>query len=294
MFVLMAELISYKIATININAVRCDTKINALASFIRSAELDVIFLQEVARTNIDLPGFRIEYNVDERRRGTAIAIRIYFNCNRIDRSFDSRLISLSINGVTFINVYAPPGTQNRTARENFYKETLPHYYHHASDTVVIGGDFNSVVNLKDATGTNSNSPMLRRFMNAADIADSWERLHRDRVEFSFIRADASSRIDRILITKNAVPGLRTAHFVATAFSDHKAYVIRTVLPTLGNAPGRGIWRMQPKVLDQPEVMDELRSKWGYWTRSRRNYSSWYEWWISFTKTKLISFLDDAQ
>lgn len=88
----MAELISYKIATININAVRCDTKINALASFIRSAELDVIFLQEVARTNIDLPGFRIEYNVDERRRGTAIAIRSYFNCNRIDRSFDSRLI----------------------------------------------------------------------------------------------------------------------------------------------------------------------------------------------------------
>lgn len=108
----MAELISYKIATVNINAVRCDTKISALATFIRSGELDIVFLQEVARTNIDIPGYRIEYNVDERRRGTAIAFKSYFNCSRVNRSIDSRLISLCINGVTFINVYAPPGTQN--------------------------------------------------------------------------------------------------------------------------------------------------------------------------------------
>lgn len=273
----MADMRSYKIATINMNAVTNTTKLDALNSFIWVSELDIVFLQEVALTTLSIPGFNVIFNVDERRRGTAIAIRNYFTYNNVERSLDTRITSIRINGVTLINVYAPPGTQNRAARENFFNAILPHYFYNATETVVIGGDFNCTVNQKDATGVNSDSPMLRRFMNAAEVTDTWEHLYRNRVEFSFIRTGSASRIDRILISKNMKEWLRMSYFSATAFSDHKAYIIRTVLPALGSSPGRGVWRLQTKILDLPEVIEELASKWSYWIRQRRNYRSWIDW-----------------
>lgn len=285
----MADMRSYKIATINMNAVTNTTKLDALNSFIRVSELDIVFLQEVALTTLSIPGFNVIYNVDERRRGTAIAVRNYFTFSNIERSLDTRIISIRIKGVTLINVYAPPGTQNRAARENFFNAIFPHYFYNATETAVIGGDFNCTVNQKDATGENSNSPMLRRFMNAAEVTDTWELLHQNRVEFSFIRTGSASRIDRILISKNMKEWLRTSHFSATAFSDHKAYIIRTILPALGSTPGRGVWRLQPKIMDLPEVIAELATKWSYWIRQRRNYRSWIDWWLNFGKKKLASF-----
>lgn len=286
----MADLRSYKIATINLNAVTNETKLEALKSFIRVSDFDIIFLQEVALTTLQISGYNVVFNVDGSRRGTAIAVRNYFSYGRVERSLDTRIISMRINGVTLINVYAPSGTLNRGARENFFNATLPYYYYNATETVVIGGDFNCVVNAKDATGSNSHSPMLRRFMNASNVSDTWELLHRDQVEFSFIRPGSASRIDRILITQNMQNWLRTAYFAATAFSDHKAYVVRTVLPLLGSPPGRGIWRLQTKILDHPEVIEELALKWTYWVRFRRNHRSWVDWWMSFVKPKLVSFL----
>lgn len=286
----MAEMRSYKIATINMNAVTNETKLAALASFIRSSDLDLVFLQEVALTTLQIPGFNTVYNLDERRRGTAIAMKTYFQHSNVRRSLDSRILSVQINGVTFINVYAPSGTQYRRDREHFFNAILPHYVQNATRTLLIGGDFNCVVNQKDATGNNSHSSMLQKLMRAAELTDSWEILHRNHVEFSLIRADAASRIDRILTKDNMRGQIRNAYFAATSFSDHKAYVVRMVLPLLGSPPGRGIWRMQAGVLDAPEVVEELRVKWSYWTRFRRNYGTWIEWWMTFLKPKLASFL----
>lgn len=286
----MAELQSYKIATINMNGISSEAKLAALASFIRSSEADVVFLQEVAVADLQLHGFNIVVNIDERRRGTAIAVRTYFEYNNVRRSLDSRIISLRCNDTTFINVYAPPGSQNRGTREHFFNCILPHYLQNATGFVVLGGDLNSVVNQKDATGINSHSPMFRKLMQAGDLRDSWEILHRERVEFSFIRADSASRIDRILVSSNISSHVRTAHFTSTPFSDHKAYVVRMVLPALGTSPGRGIWRFYADLLDDARVVEELGIKWRYWTGLRRNYPSWIAWWMNFLKPKLISFL----
>lgn len=286
----MNDMRSYKVATINMNAVTSDAKIMALASFIRTSDLDIVFLQEVATTNLQLPGFNIEINIDERRRGTAIAMRTYLQYNHVSRSLDSRIISLQVRGITLINVYAPPGTQNRADREHFFNSILPYYFQNANGLVLVGGDFNSVVNRKDATGNNSHSPMFQKLMNAVNLQDSWEILNRDHVEYSFIRADSASRIDRILVSNEMREQIRTAYFASTAFSDHKAYIIRMALPMLGASPGRGIWRLQSGVLDEPQVIEELSAKWRYWIRSRNNYASWIDWWIKFLKPKLSSFL----
>lgn len=281
---------SYKIATINICNISNQTKIDALRSFIRSAELDIIFLQEVQSEELELPGYITIFNVDGQQRGTAVAVRDLYNLHNVEKSLDNRIISVRVGSVTFINIYAPSGAALRNAREDFFNTSVAHYLHHATKDVVLGGDFNAVVNPKDATGCSNISPMCKRLMSAAQLADSWEILHGNRVEFSFIRSNTASRLDRILVSNAMRLQLRTAHFAVTAFSDHKAYITRMALPNLGTPAGRGIWRLQPHILDDAEVMNELTRKWAYWARSRRNYRSWLEWWVLFTKPKLISFL----
>lgn len=281
---------SYKIATINIANISNATKIEALRSFVRSADLDLIFLQEVQNDSLEIPGFTIIFNVDIHQRGTAIATKDLYKIDNVEKSLDSRIISVRISGVTFINIYAPSGALQRGAREDFFNTSVAFYLQHATSQIVLGGDFNSVISAKDATGSSNISPMCKRLMNAAHLSDSWEDLHGNAVQFSFVRSNTASRLDRILITNSLKNGLRTANFAVTSFTDHKAYIIRIVLPNLGMPPGRGIWRLQPHVLDDPEVLDELSRKWAYWIRSRDNYRSWVEWWLKYTKPKVISFL----
>lgn len=98
---------SYKIATINIANISNATKIDALRSFVRSADLDLIFLQEVQNDSLLIPGFNIIFNVDIQQRGTAIATKDLYKIDNIEKSLDSRIISVRISGVTFINIYAP-------------------------------------------------------------------------------------------------------------------------------------------------------------------------------------------
>lgn len=283
------ELKSYNICTININNITNPTKLDALRTFVRSADLDVIFLQEVENVQLELPGFDLIFNVDERRRGTAIAVKQLLQYKNVHRSLDSRLISLLIGEVTFVNVYAPSGSQNRNNRESFFNSIVP-FYLRTSNYVVFGGDFNCVVNERDATGSGSQSPTLKRLMTSMKLTDSWTELNGTRVEYSLLRHDSASRLDRILVGATMRGWLRNAYFSATAFTDHKAYTVRIVLPDLGTSAGRGVWNLFPKILDEPETLPELQRKWLYWVRNRRSFASWMDWWIQFCKPKLISFL----
>lgn len=282
--------VSYNIGTININNITNQTKIDMLQSFVRSAELDIVLLQEVENSNLDIPGFDIVFNIDERKRGTAIAVKHPLNYDNVQRSLDSRLISIEVSGVTFMNVYAPAGAQNRASRENFFNSTVAHYLQHSSDTIVLGGDFNSVVNEADSTGSGNYSPMLKRLMSASKLIDTWLSLNSNRVEFSYVRADSASRLDRLLVRNTMQCWVRNAYFTANAFSDHKAYVMRIVLPSIGRTIGRGVWRLMPQILDEPNTMIELERKWIYWVRCRRQFQTWMDWWTSFCKPKLQSFL----
>lgn len=85
---------SYNIATININTITNATKLNALQSFIRTMDLDIIFLQEVENEQLCLPGYNVVCNVDHMRRGTAIALREHIQFSSVEKSLDGRLIAL--------------------------------------------------------------------------------------------------------------------------------------------------------------------------------------------------------
>lgn len=82
--------------------------------------------------------------------------------------------------------------------------------------------------------------------------------------------------------------LRSTDIHVCSFSDHKALTARICLPYLGREPGRGFWSLRPHLLTAENVQ-EFQLRWQYWTRQRRNFGSWMQWWLSVAKPKIQSF-----
>lgn len=280
---------SYNIGSINISAMSNANKVHSLCTFIRSMDFEIILLQEVENAHLSIPGFNVITNVDCSKRGTAIALKSHIPFSNIQRSLDTRILSVTVgNSITVCNVYANSGSQNASSREFLFRHTLPYYLQSSRSHLVLGGDFNCVVNTKDATGSSNYSQALKHLIDNLQLCDSWDHLHRNQIAFSFVRPNCASRIDRIYVSTSLVPHLRTSEYFVTPFSDHKAHKVRCCLPDLGKPHGRGFWSIRPHVLTT-ENLEEYEVKWNRWLRERRNYDSWLSWWTDCAKPRTLSF-----
>uniref|UniRef100_A0AAG5DMJ3 Reverse transcriptase domain-containing protein n=1 Tax=Anopheles atroparvus TaxID=41427 RepID=A0AAG5DMJ3_ANOAO len=276
-------------ASININAMSSPNKINALITFLRTVNADIVFLQEVYDPNLTLPGFNTVTNVNETNRGTAIALKDHYQFSHVERSLDSRLISVRFeNSTTLCNIYAPSGSHRKQEREVFFNRTLANHLRSATQHVLLAGDFNSIIMSKDATGCGNISAALKNVTKSMSMCDSWEALKGNYVEYSFIARGFGSRIDRIYVSSNLKSQLRNTDMHLVAFSDHKAITVRLCLPNVPDQRRNSYWQLRPHILTQ-ENIKEFQCKWNSWTRQRRNFDSWIAWWIRCAKPKIKSF-----
>ncbi|KAL9698991.1 hypothetical protein quinque_002432 [Culex quinquefasciatus] len=236
-----------------------------------------------------LSGFNVLTNVDDSRRGTAIALKSHIRFSNVRRSLDTRIIAVTLRSmVTICNVYAPSGTVNAASRERLFNNTLPLFLQNCSDHCILGGDFNCVIASKDATGTSNHSLVLKNLTSNLGLKDAWEVLKANQIAYSFIRPNCSSRLDRLFVSGAFVPGLRTAEYLVTSFTDHKAFKVRCCLPDQGRPTGNGFWSMRAHVLTE-ENLEEFELKWNRWLREKQNFNSWIEWWIRCAKPRIKSF-----
>lgn len=283
------EYLTYTIATANINGISSATKIAALNSFVHLLDIDVVFLQEVESEHLSLYGYNIFFNIDEKKRGTAIAVKTRFSVTNIEKSLDGRIITARLDGkTTLCNIYAPSGTNNYSEREAFFSNRIPFYLKTATENLIIGGDFNSVERAEDSSGTSNFSPSLKRFTDSLNLVDSWIALNKTKVEFSFIRNTSFSRIDKIYVNERLKGCISSAKFEVTAFSDHKVYLANIKLPKTNTNYSRGNWSLKSIALSD-ENMIEFQQKWKYWIKQKRHYDSWINWWLDFAKPKITSF-----
>lgn len=281
------EYASYNVATININTISNETKLDALRTFLRTLDIDIALLQEVESNQLSLPGYNVICNVDQAKRGTAIALKEYIHFSNVEKSLDGRLIALRINDTTIASIYAPSGTQYRAERERFLNNTVAYYLRHNTPNVILAGDFNCVLRPCDATSSNG-SPALKSTVQQLQLRDVWEELCPRIPGHTFITANSTSRLDRIYVTAGLCDHLRTADTHVCSFSDHKAVTARICLPCLGRERGRGFWCLRPHLLTM-ENIEEFQYRWQYWIRQRRGYPSWMAWWLSYAKPKIKSF-----
>lgn len=281
--------LTYNVASINMNGISNKNKVDALKAFVHLMELDVVMLQEV-HEQININGYDSFSNIDHHKRGTEIMVRSHIITSDVQRSIDTRIISIRINNhATVCNVYAPSGTGQRAERERFFADTIQYYVNHGVDKLILGGDFNAVVNKKDANHSSNQSQSLKFLIQSLKLCDAWEVIHKSTVDYTFVRNGSGARLDRFYISEGHKQDIIGIKSNVCCFSDHKAVILKIRLPNLGKPHRNRFWRFNNAILTD-NVLTEFRSKWVWWVRQRRSYDSWFTWWNEFAKKKIASFL----
>jgi len=107
-------LYTYKIATININGISSNTKVQLLRQFLLQQDIDIALIQEL--TSCDLPpllGFNLITNVGTEKRGTAFIIKEGLSITKVKRIPSGRGIAGLLKDTWIINIYAPSGAENK-------------------------------------------------------------------------------------------------------------------------------------------------------------------------------------
>ena len=152
--------VSYKIATLNINGLATKPRIAMLEDVLHKQEID-IFLREVTRPVFDdIRGFVAHTNLRTSGRGTAILTYDHIQLTNIVCLPTWRGMAAVFENVTLVNIYAPSGAERRKEREHFFPGELP-YLPRDIPSLLVGGDFNSVLTDMDATGQQNYSRALQ-------------------------------------------------------------------------------------------------------------------------------------
>jgi len=70
----------------------------------------------------------------------------------IKRLPSGRGIAAEYRGIWLVNVYAPSVTAKRQERERFHNSELPYLLRASPSNMIVGGDFNCVLNQTESTG----------------------------------------------------------------------------------------------------------------------------------------------
>ncbi|KAJ4446529.1 hypothetical protein ANN_13225 [Periplaneta americana] len=217
-------------------------------------------IQEVNIENFNFigPQYNSIVNVGDSNRGTAIIYRSGLSIQLYEQHQSGRITSLLLNtGVLIVNLYLPSGSNNRVLREQMIAQDLPFYLRHKYNILILGGDFNNVLNARDQKGEYHPSPNLQRLCNELQLLDAWEIVHGNNVQFIFHRGQAASRLDRIYVNKQLKDNILNAQVQPAVFSDHHALLVKMEVDNTIPPHGRGYWKLNESLLYDDKIKKSL-------------------------------------
>lgn len=282
---------TYRITTVNINTIQSKTKIAALQQFLYDSCTDIALLQEVLLPQIDIPGFIAIVNyAPEMTTGTAILVREGIPVTSVERLESGRGIGVNIQGVTLVNLYAPSGSSRSVERSDFFKNDIIYLLRKDPRDLIIGGDFNSVLNRKDQMPNFNFSKELKKLVSDLKLHDAWELKYPTLVKFTYITHTSSSRIDRIYVSDSLITNVSTVETIPAIFSDHSAVIACINLTPQPCRRFRSQWNLNTSLLQDSDLEDALTDAWHLCLRSIANFPSVMEWWVRRAKPKLRKVL----
>jgi exonuclease III len=143
-----------------------------LRDFIRSHEHDIILVQEViAPESVNTPGYTSYTNIGSEMRGTTIIAPQDFQITHIDKIPSGRAIAVVFCSTRIINVYAPSGSAKRTERERFFNAELPVIFSEYTEPILLGGDFNCILQPVYSTGRFTSSNALAEIVRSLRLTE---------------------------------------------------------------------------------------------------------------------------
>jgi len=276
-------------------------KKSLLKDFIIKGDYDIVFLQEVCFEDFSfMYGYEPLVNLGPAKRGTAVLLRVGTPYMQPLFSECGRLISFLLNNVTYVNVYPVSGSQFKRERNfMFLNEIAVHLNRLNASDILIGGDFNCILNPADTRGETKNICYgLKQVTTSLNMKDAHSSINSNTRIFTFFRGTSASRLDRFYVTKNFFQTIITAGTHPTAFSDHSAVDLKLKINQnqITTICGRGYWKINSALLANNEVLTNFENV--YQTvRARESFSrNFIRWWDdmkkktkSFFRQEIIQF-----
>lgn len=199
-----------------------------------------------------------------------------------------RLLALDviIAGATYsiISIYAP--TQDKPREQLETLEKMEGFLQDLESTnILIGGDFNSILNpsLDKNTSTPSHpaSEPIRAKIKALqddwNLVDIWRIRNPTRKSYTFGRGSYSSRLDLFLISTHLSDTANNIKIQNIAHSDHA--LISCDLCSNTENRGPGLWRFDATLLSNDDFITEITQFLSEWTAPEEieNPNSRWEW-----------------
>ena len=215
-----------------------------IENFLVQNDVDILHCQEIDiaedtfnECKVISTAYSLISNNSLNKYGTATLVKNELNVENISFDENGRVIVFDVENVTFGNFYLPSGTdaETRLKRENYFCEIIPKLLINSKDSGCLGGDFNCIIALQDATKNPESkiSPGLKRLVNIFTWKDSFRSLYPNSLIFSRYYesqryGEGASRIDRNYHYGDIE--IIEAKYISIAFSDHMACSISIKLP----------------------------------------------------------------
>ena len=182
--------VTFKLVSANVG-----TSLLSVSDILKTDKPELLFLQEVTcpthelLTRVTSLGYSAECNVDSlhpTRPGTAIVWKQTLKISEVNCIIERRAQIIKVGGESYVNVYAPSGSNNRREREEFFTELFPHLLNVGEGKLpAIAGDFNSILEEIDTTRhfQAKLSKVFKNLVNQAQYTDCFRSLHPAAQEF---------------------------------------------------------------------------------------------------------------
>ncbi|KAJ8029421.1 hypothetical protein HOLleu_28804 [Holothuria leucospilota] len=222
------------------------------------------------------------------RRGVSCLINGNSDIDVVNSSTfcDGRLLQINIivddQAITIFNVYAPC---NSSERKYFFTD-LQERIAKTTNQVIIGGDFNTVLNTyldkyPPTTYPDQSRKPLKDLMLTEKLTDIWRHRNDDVIAFTRSRiannVRSASRIDRFLLSNSLILNVSYCNILNYPFSDHDIITLRLNLSLFPR--GSGVWIFNNQLLDDEdfclEIGEVIRSMKMH-TDFETNFLEWYD------------------
>ena len=200
--------------------------------------------------------------------GVAILFNNNFNL-QLQRSYsdpNGRFIICDIitdnKSVTVAALYAPNDDDPR-----FFLTFFDHLNDFKCDEVIIGGDFNLVLDLDtDKKGglakTHTESvKTLKDFCAQIDLLDAWRILNPDirRYTWRRKRPEIHCRLDFFLVTQSLMCNITSANILTGYKTDHSLIEITVATHSNMRSRGPGFWKLNTLLLTEMDYINQIRA-----------------------------------
>ena len=269
-------MVKVSVCSLNCRGLNVETKRRRLFNWSKNHE--VTFLQETYITDSKARSWKNDWNdlfffSPGTNKSNGIITLVKNGCfdKQPNIFFKSKRI-LGIEGIIneeyfyFINVYAPTSSSTRAERTNFCNELYFVMTKTKTNNVVIGGDFNMVLdNDLDIVDEGKHDVKevsdFNKWVSRHSLIDSWRCRNPDKKDFTYSKQNpyfCARRLDYIFMNESLYPFLNRVSHVVMSQTDHK--LVNSVYNFDNCERGKSYWKLNNSLLHEKEYVDLINNE----------------------------------